>query len=587
MAFLTRLTCLVAALTSSAQDGSSLWGTLRAPTLPKWISSGSYQSSITIPWGSRTAGNSNPYTQGPFTQITRRYDFNISRGMIAPDGYEKSVLLVNGQFPGPLIEANWGDYIEVTVHNNIVDGPPEGTAIHWHGFLQTRTPWEDGTPGVSQCPIAPSKSFTYKFRAELYGSSWYHSHYSAQYSGGLFGPIVVYGPTNVKYDVDLGPIMVNDWWHEDYFTTVKKVMAPGFQGRVFSDNNLINGRMNFDCSTVDAGDTAKCTNNAGLSKFKFRSGKAHRLRFVNTGSEGVERISIDNHIMTVIANDFVEIKPYDTKVVTIGVGQRVDVVVQANGDPKSAYWLRSNLTSCSTAKQPFALAAIYYDKAGEEVAPTSTPWDVPDPGTCANDDLAITEPYYPIPLPNASWTQNMDIGVYRNASGNLLWTFGGVSARVDYNDPTLLQVNNNDFQFDPEMNVINYGSNSSIRFIINNPTPSPHPMHAHGVNMYILSTGPGNYSGAPVVRSTNPMRRDVQMVQPFGHLVVQIDAVNPGIWAFHCHIAWHASAGFFSQMVFLPDQIRKYKIPASAAQTCNDWDAFTRQVAPDQIDSGL
>ncbi|KAJ2974397.1 hypothetical protein NUW58_g8671 [Xylaria curta] len=571
---------------SGATFGTSLWGTFGAPSLPNWIGADSYKSSLTIPWGQRTAENSNPYTQGPYTQITRKYDFNISRGVIAPDGYEKSVILVNGQFPGPLIEANWGDYIEVTVHNNILEEPQEGTAIHWHGFLQTHTPWEDGTPGVTQCPIAPGKSLTYKFRAELFGTSWYHSHYSAQYSGGLFGPIVVYGPSNARYDVDVGPIMVNDWWHEDYFTTVKKVMAPGFEGRIFSDNNLISGRMNFDCATMDAGDLTRCTSNAGLSKFKFQSGKTHRLRFVNTGSEGVERISIDNHIMTVIANDFVEIKPYDTKVVTIGVGQRVDVLVRANGT-ECAYWLRSNLTSCSNAKQPFARAVIYYDKADTDTIPTSTPWDVPDPQTCTNDALEITEPYYPMALPEPSWTQNMDISMFRNASGNLLWQFGGVAARVDYNKPTLLQLGNNSMKFEPEMNVHDYGSNSSIRIIVNNPTPAPHPMHAHGVNMYILSAGPGNYDGTTVVRPANPMRRDVQMVQPFGHIVVQMDVHNPGIWPFHCHIAWHASAGFFSQMVFLPDEIRRYTIPDNVKQTCRDWDAFTSRVAPNQIDSGL
>ena len=141
--------------------------------------------------------------------MTRTYEFNISRGVIAPDGYQKSVLLVNEQFPGPLVEANWGDWIEVKVNNYITDDPPEGTAIHWHGFLQHGSPWMDGTPGVSQCPIAPGKSFTYKFRADIHGTTWYHSHYSAQYSGGLYGPMVIHGPSNVKYDVDVGPIMVN------------------------------------------------------------------------------------------------------------------------------------------------------------------------------------------------------------------------------------------------------------------------------------------------------------------------------------------------------------------------------------------
>ena len=65
-----------------------------------------------------------------------------------------------------------------------------------------------GRPAVQQCPIAPDVSFTYKFRADLYGTSWYHSHYSAQYAGGLFGPMVIHGPKNVPYDVDLGPILL-------------------------------------------------------------------------------------------------------------------------------------------------------------------------------------------------------------------------------------------------------------------------------------------------------------------------------------------------------------------------------------------
>jgi FtsP/CotA-like multicopper oxidase with cupredoxin domain len=70
--------------------------------------------------------------------------------------------LVNNQFPGPTIEANWGDWIEVTVTNNI---PDEGTAIHWHGLLQKQTPYMDGIPGNNQCPIAPGKTFTYRFQA--------------------------------------------------------------------------------------------------------------------------------------------------------------------------------------------------------------------------------------------------------------------------------------------------------------------------------------------------------------------------------------------------------------------------------------
>lgn len=84
-------------------------------------------------------------------------------------------------------------------------------------------------------------------------------------------------------------------------------MGPGGNPQPSSDNNLINGKMNFDCTTVADGDTAKCTNNAGVSKFQFTAGKTHRLRLINAGSEGIQRFSIDGHTMTVIANDFVEI----------------------------------------------------------------------------------------------------------------------------------------------------------------------------------------------------------------------------------------------------------------------------------------
>jgi len=72
----------------------------------------------------------------------------------------------------------------------------------------------------------------------VYGTSWYHSHYSAQAAGGLFGALVVYGPSHVSYDVDVGPIILADcrallfeWrsalanptigFHKDYFDIVK------------------------------------------------------------------------------------------------------------------------------------------------------------------------------------------------------------------------------------------------------------------------------------------------------------------------------------------------------------------------------
>ena len=59
------------------------------------------------------------------------------------------------------------------------------------------------------------------------------------------------------------------------------------------------------------------------------------------------------------------------------------------------------------------------------------------------------------------------------------------------------------------------------------------------------------------------------------------------MWAFHCHIAWHASGGFFSQLLVQPDAVKQFKIPGEVGQLCKDWDAWTKTHTPDQIDSGL
>lgn len=51
----------------------------------------------------------------PESKIVRHYDLSVGYAVIAPDGVQKNGLVVNGAFPGPLIEANWGDWIEITV----------------------------------------------------------------------------------------------------------------------------------------------------------------------------------------------------------------------------------------------------------------------------------------------------------------------------------------------------------------------------------------------------------------------------------------------------------------------------------------
>jgi hypothetical protein len=88
------------------------------------------------------------------------YDWEVGYLAAAPDCVEKMMIAINGQFPSPTIHAVEGDTLVVKLKNNL---PTEGVSIHWHGIHQRGTPFYDGSAFVSQCPINPGETFTYKF----------------------------------------------------------------------------------------------------------------------------------------------------------------------------------------------------------------------------------------------------------------------------------------------------------------------------------------------------------------------------------------------------------------------------------------
>ncbi|MCA1554996.1 MAG: multicopper oxidase domain-containing protein, partial [Chloroflexi bacterium] len=72
----------------------------------------------------------------------------------------------------------------------------------------------DGVPTVTQPPIKPGQSFTYKFVAKLAGSHMYYSHHNAadQVTRGLLGPFVIElkdKSKDAKFDSDY-TLVLND-----------------------------------------------------------------------------------------------------------------------------------------------------------------------------------------------------------------------------------------------------------------------------------------------------------------------------------------------------------------------------------------
>ena len=68
----------------------------------------------------------------------REYTLNITQALTSPDGFQKPMILMNGQFPGPLIEANSGDTLRIHVNNLMSNW---STSVHWHGIDQKNSTW--------------------------------------------------------------------------------------------------------------------------------------------------------------------------------------------------------------------------------------------------------------------------------------------------------------------------------------------------------------------------------------------------------------------------------------------------------------
>lgn len=90
------------------------------------------------------------------------YVFNLQNTQVAPDGFSRNGVIVNGIFPGTLIQANKADTLHITVNDQLTDPTMRyvsvflyvcaidnlemirrSVSIHWHGLVRIplRVPW--------------------------------------------------------------------------------------------------------------------------------------------------------------------------------------------------------------------------------------------------------------------------------------------------------------------------------------------------------------------------------------------------------------------------------------------------------------
>ncbi|XP_053675569.1 uncharacterized protein LOC128725823 [Anopheles nili] len=95
---------------------------------------------------------------------------------------------INGRYVGPTLTVCKHDFLVVDVENRI---PGESISLHWTGQSQQRTPYMDGVPMITQCPITSFTRFQYKFQADHVGTHLYHGFTGSERTQGLLGAFVV------------------------------------------------------------------------------------------------------------------------------------------------------------------------------------------------------------------------------------------------------------------------------------------------------------------------------------------------------------------------------------------------------------
>jgi hypothetical protein len=118
---------------------------------------------------------------------------------------------------------------------------------------------------------------------------------------------------------------------------------------------------------------------------KPRRPKRYLLRLINTSFDSTFVFSIDNHWLQIVTADFVPIEPYFNTSVLIGIGQRYNVIVEANplaGDDNPIpdddnFWIRTYIAdSCGIPP-----GGAGYEQTGilrynhtSKATPKSLPW---------------------------------------------------------------------------------------------------------------------------------------------------------------------------------------------------------------------
>ncbi|KAJ9050609.1 hypothetical protein DSO57_1013024 [Entomophthora muscae] len=507
-----------------------------------------------------------------------RFNWDITEKEISPDKFTIRSIVINGQLPGPPINAIVGDQIIVKVNNKLT----RGFTIHWHGIKQLGNVKMDGVPHITQLPISPGQSYTYDFKADVAGTFWYHAH-SGMDSEQAYGALIVKDTDETwqsivdfdsvySYDEER-TLLLTEWWHETPEEVRKKLISLPFSGVDGANSHLINGR----CL-----DSKK-----GPYTLNVEAGKKYRLRLIGATGLSMFRFRIKGHRFTVIEVEGTLVKPVEVDHIDVNSGERYSVILRAN-QPINSYVgsISTPLEEMITNNGVFVLkykgAATPTNFTREAISYSRNRFIESQLISSKWYDTHKSPHYYKPPL-----SVDKEIFISTHLASNNGLPVHTMNEVMPTNRSGVLWEEIQQGRFKPDGHSYNVTQGQNVQIIIEDLVYSGrscrvHPWHLHGHSFHVVAHGQGFYNPntdqaiidralqsrpSPILRDTfslyttdmktesnfqgretpgdlGPMSNGpAKNYKPCGWYALRFKADNPGSWLLHCHITHHVIMG--------------------------------------------
>ena len=443
---------------------------------------------------------------------------------------------------------DYGDAFHVRVENEL----DEPSLIHWHGLTP---PFEqDGVPGISGPVIPAGGAATYRFTQRFGGTYWMHSHYELQEQQLLAAPLIVRYPNKYPDYQDI-VVMLADFSfrspQEIYASLIgNRAISPGVKKleanapstdmtshnmammhdedqtsmRHESDNasetdkkpkkhQADHAREMSDLNDVDY--DAFLANNRTLSDpdvMTISPDGRVLMRIINGATMSNFHVNLGDVEGLLVAVDGQEILPIKGRSFPIAAGQRMDILMVVPPERTAHpvfFQLEGDLRRSGVILSRQGAMVVKYPDVAESVAPPV--------------DLSLEcnlQAAWPLSPRQADRFYSLDLTGDMN---KYVWSINNIS-------------------WEPSTPPFMLRRGERVELTMTNRTMMAHPMHLHGHRFQVVDIDGRRFSGA---------LRDTIHVPPGKRVVIAFDADNPGVWAFHCHLAYHMHAGMFATFKYV------------------------------------